>query len=151
MCIYMISSLSSLPEPSCFSCVYSCFTSGSSSSLITSCAVKTAPAPGSVPKLSATSLTIISSRSSCSATSSAVTAEGTVSWTHSSSRLLFELPLDGPREEHTECSDALEELDEATDLEEDEDGVRERFPVEGMSPLASISLLVVAVSSYDEL
>ena len=41
--------------------------------------------------------------------------------------------------------DALEELD-ATDFADDEDEVRERFPV---SPRAS--LLVVAVSSYEEL
>ena len=137
--------------PSCFSRVSSCLTSVSSSSFITSCAVKTIPAPGSVPKLSSTSLTIISSRSSCSTTSSAVTAEGIVSGAHSSSKLHFELPLEEPREEPTECLDALDELDEAADLEEDEDEVRDRFPEEGISPLASISLLVVAVSSYDEL
>ena len=45
---------------------------------------------------------------------------------HSSSRLLLELPC----EDATECLDDFEELDDATDLAEDEDDVRDRFPVD---------------------
>ena len=80
-----------------------------------------------------------------------MTAAGAVPGEISSSRFLSELPREEAREDPTEGLDPLDEWDDAADLEEDEEDVRERFPPDGISIAPSCSLLVVAVSSYDEL